>query len=496
VNVRKKVFKGTIWGIVSQIINVAFGFLTLILLARWLGPSDYGFIPLTMTVVAILGLFADFGVGHSAARFIVKYSANEVNHIKSILRDSIFFILIFGTLVSSILFIFSQEIALLLNEPGFEIFLKIGAVYLFSSNIVKYTERVFQGFQRIDLSALQITVESIFKIILAIGLVLLGFGAVGAFMGYTISLTLSAFIGSSILYFKFYRKAPNSTKSIRKKLFTYSIPILAINTSILIYMQTDIILLGYFFGTDSVAFYSIPKKIIDSLLIPAFSLGAAVAPAIAYSMVNNKHGIDGKLFYESIKYLVLLTVPIAVGLAILSRPIILILFGNEYSSSIDILRLFALLLLLFSITSISSPVLTYLGKAGMRAKLVGISAILNLLLDFALIPKFGVMGALYATIITFLPFMLSSFRICINECNLRLSVFNSLLIKVALSSLLMGLVVTIFFSNIENIYGLILAISVGAIVYCIIIFILKAITFEEIKTIINKLVLSQSSSVR
>lgn len=495
-NIERKAFKGTIWGIVSKITSVVFGFSTVILLARWLGPSEYGFIPLTMTIVAVLGIFADFGIGHSAARFIVKYSTEDVGYIKSILRDSISLIFIFGTLVSSILFIFSKEIALLLRQPGFEIFLKIGAVYLFAYNIGIYTDRVFQGFQRIDLSAVRITVESISKLILAIGLVLLGFGAVGAFLGYTISLILSAFIGSSILYFKFYRKAPNSTKSIRRKLFTYGIPVLAINTSFIIYMQTDIILLGYFLGTDSVAFYSIPTKIIDSLLIPAISLGAAVAPAIAYSIVNNKQGIDGKLFYESIKYLIILIVPIAVGLVILSRPIIIILFGNEYSSSIDILRLFALLLLIFSMTSISNPVLTYLGKAGMRAKMVGISAILNLLLDFVLIPKFGVIGALYATIITFLPYMLSSFRICINECDLRLSVFNTLLIKVTLSSLLMGLIVIIYFSNIKNIYELIFAVLVGAIVYCIIIFILKAITFEDIKNIIDKLISNQSSGVR
>lgn len=484
-NIKKQIFKGTIWGIIANIIIVVFSFITVILLARWLGPKEYGFLPLALSIATLLGSFA-VGIGQSTARFIAEYRARDISYIRSILKDGIFFIIIFGTLTSSLLVMFSQKIALFLGEPRLEIFLKIGAIYLFATYIVIYTYYVFEGFQRIDLNALRVLIESLSKIILAFGFVLLGYGAVGAYLGYVLSSIISAVIGLTILYLKFYKTAIHSIKSIKKSIFKYSIPLININAVDLIYKHIDTIMIGYFLGTNGVAFYTIPKKIIESLGIPAFSMGAAVAPAIAYGRGNNTDSINSKLFYETIKYLIILFLPIAVGLAILSQPIIILFFGKEFINSIELLRLSSLLLLLFTIGSISSSILIYTGKAGIRAKIFGIAGLMNLMLNIVFIPTFGAKGAIYATIITYIPYLLLSFRICLNEFRLSLSIFNPLIFKVLISSLLMGSVIIILFGSINTFLGLILAVFIGGIVYLILIFMLRLITIRDLSNMINR----------
>ena len=482
-NIKKRIYKGTMWGIIANINIFIFSFFTVIILARWLGPSEYGFLPLTLSITTVLGFFA-VGIGHSAAKFIAEYSAKDNGYIRSIIKDSMFLILVFGTLISFMLFILSEKIALLLGEPKLSIFLKIGAFLLLSSSFVNYLNKIFEGFQRVDLNALRITIESISRTILPIGLVLFGYGAIGAYMGYAVSSILAALIGLFILYHKFYKKLPSTTKSIRRDFYKYNIPIIAIYASDLIITQIDIILIGYFLSTDGVAFYSIPKKIIESLNIPATSLGAAVAPAIAHNRANNKDDINKKIFYDSIKYLIILLFPVVIGLAILSDSIITLFLGIEFSNSIELLRLLAFLLIIYTIGNFSNSVLLYLGKAGIRAKLFGITTILTLVLYIILIPIFGAKGAIYATIITYLPYMFLVFKICLNELNIKPSTFIPLIIRVAFSSFFMGFVLLYFFRNIQNISGLLLAVATGGIIYVMLIFILRLITLSELKKMI------------
>jgi len=61
-DIGKKVVHGTIWGVFGGIITAIFGLVIVVILARLLDPIEYGYIPLTFSIVNIISIFADFGL--------------------------------------------------------------------------------------------------------------------------------------------------------------------------------------------------------------------------------------------------------------------------------------------------------------------------------------------------------------------------------------------------------------------------------------------------
>lgn len=483
-----KVVKGTLWGILGGTITAISGLVIVVILARLLDPIEYGYIPLTFSIVNIISIFADFGISNSTSKFITEYSAKDTTLIRSIIKDSLLLKTIFGLIISIAFFFLAGNIAFLVKVPNLDIFIKVGAIFLFFNGFVVYSDRVLQGFQRIDYNTFRNTVESIFKLFFIVILVLLGYGAIGAFWGYTIGSILSALVGITILYIKFYKIFPDSKRAVHKEILLYSIPLIIVNASYLIYMQMDVFLIAYFLGTDGVAFYSVPNKFVEALRMPAIAIGAAIAPAIAYSKGRFKESPQtGALLYDGIKYVIILSVPIAIAMITVSGSIITIVLGDKYINSIPVFQGFAIFFIMMSITSVSSVTLNYLGRAGIRAKIFSISVLLKIVLDIIWIPVLGVMGAVYSTIISYSLYFFIDVGVCMKECGLKYSSFNNVLIKSLFSSILMGILLILISKHIGTIFELILAISAGTLIYFTSAFLLGLIRIDEIKKIKSKI---------
>ena len=486
-NVAKEIVRGTSWSFLAQVISFGFGFVVSVLLARWLGPESYGLIPLTTTIIAVFSIFADFGIGDSSSKYISEYRARDIRVIKSIVKDGFILKLIFGSVVSVICFFSAGLIAEFMNIPRLQPLLQVSSIMLFFMSFLGFFNAVFQAFQKLEFTTLTSFFQNIIKLVASLGLVYLGYGVIGAIVGYTIASIITALLALIIVFFKFYNRLPvsSSNKSMRKDVLKYSMPLAITSISYFIYIQSDILMLGYFTTSSEVGFYSIARQILYVVMLPMSSLRISIQPMVTYLYGENKntnHARLEEIFNYTIKYGLLLMVPSVFGLIALSKPVISIIFGEEYSRTALLLSFLSIYLIPRTIGVVGSSYLIGAGKAGIVAKLTIITAVLNFGLNLFFIPLYGALGAVITTLVTHSAYIFVAVYLAKKTYQIQfLSDLWINILKFIFASIVMyfGVISIRYLST--NLKGLLITMVLGAVIYMLILISIKGITKKDLQ---------------
>lgn len=251
--------------------------LLMVVLARYLlDPDAYGALFWAIGILAVIQLFADVGLGKSAARYFAEYREKDPGQIPYLIQSTVAYKLIVISLVSFLLLVFHEQLAVALGDPEVAPFLAAGVVYIFVNSFNGFAQIAFQGFNHLVYSAAVQAIGGATRLVFAIAFVLAGFGALGAFFGYVVGYAIAAVFGVTVLYFKFYEpyeKAPRYEPGLPRRLLEYSVPLTATRSANVVDKQIDIVLVGVFLNPVAVAFYTLAKQITDFVLAPAESLG-------------------------------------------------------------------------------------------------------------------------------------------------------------------------------------------------------------------------------
>jgi len=168
----------------------------------------------------------------------------------------------------------------------------------------------------------------------------------------------------------------------------------------LIYLQSDLIIIKYLKGDEAVgiynaafvvilAFYLIPGIIYQKFLLPKF-----------HQWANHDESSFLK-FYQAGNGIMLLAGIVLLSISYLIIPILHpLLFGNEYLESVKVLSILVLCIpVRFLATSIEIPLFTR-GFMNKKTKIMGLVALINLVLNFVLIPIYSIYGAAISTLIS------------------------------------------------------------------------------------------------
>ncbi len=393
-------FKATL---VSRAIYMVSSALLMFLLARLLNPDGYGALYWAIGILAVVQLFADLGLGKSSARYISEYSERDTGQIPYLLRSTLAFKLIALAVVSYVLLLFHEPIAIFLGDPGAAPFLAAGVLFIIANSFNVFSQIAFQGFNRLEYSAAIQALSGATRLVFALAFVLLGFGALGALFGYIVGYAVAAAVGLALLYTRFYRTyepAPEYEDGLSRRLAEYSVPLTATRSANVIDKQIDTVLVGVFLTPAAVAFYTLGKQISDFVLAPAESLGFTISPNFGEQKAAGQLEQARGIYETSLTHTLLVYVPAAVGLVLVAEPFVMMVFGAEYAGAIPVIQILAGFVVLQSITNLTSDSLDYLGRARHRAIAKGATSIANFGLNILLIPTIGVIGAAIATVAT------------------------------------------------------------------------------------------------
>ncbi len=359
-------------------------------IARALDPNGFGIYAFLTTVVAILGILSDFGLGMLATRAVARNPAQAGRYLAhtQLLR------LILGIVAYALLLL------LVLATPGYEgarLPALLFGISIFTLSGINGFNAILNGREEIHLSSLMSALVPLMT--LAIGLVLFSGGAdlVRAVIPTLIAggLVLTA---QGVLFRK--KRIFFGERIERETLldiFRQSTPLFIMSILTTLNVCLDTVLLRYMTDEATVGIYNASYKLVLALTILPVSLSEAAFPV--WSRALRAAGSASELSLGVVLRLLLFVgLPISIAISITAAPLIRLLFGEPYLGSIPVLRIHAWTLLFMFINAPLSFRLVAAGK--MRQLNITFASVvtINLAANLLLIPIYGAAGAAVATL--------------------------------------------------------------------------------------------------
>ena len=220
-----------------------------------------------------------------------------------------------------------------------------------------------------------------------------------AFLASFLLLSLTTLIQVGLLFKKLNLPKNNDYNFSYHQIFARSYPMALSAIAYFIMQSVDIIILTAYEGFESIAYYSVAVKLATVTALALMSVNIVVAPKIAEIYSTNDFEKLNKLINDSARIIFVISIPVLIILFVFSD-FMLGLFGENY-----VLAREALLLLLGGqfFSSLCGPGAVYLNMTGKQKKLNTILILglgINVILNLALIPAYGIEGAAVATLIS------------------------------------------------------------------------------------------------
>lgn len=250
-----------------------------------------------------------------------------------------------------------------------------------------------------------------------------------------------------------------------------------------VYTNLDTIMLGFINGNFEVGLYSVASKVKWLLLSAVNAVSAVLLPRLSNYYSNGKL----KKYYDELKkslsFVILVTVPLAIYFIVESKDCILLLGGSDYEGAILCMQILMPILIVSGLSNISgNQILIPQGKDSKFMQAVGFGAIVDIIFNIILMPKYAAIGAAVATLIAEITQMLIQFyfsRSDILHYIRKRTIFNALFASV------IAVIITFFIRknvSINYFYNLMITIVVFFGIY---IFILILIKDEYIKEMLK-----------
>lgn len=392
----KRLFKhSAIYAIGTGIQSMA-GLFLIPLYTKNLDAKTFGQLELLNTIILVLANLLSLGFA-SAYLKCLELDVNKEKEKKALASTAFFTTLIFSTTLT---------LFLLFLAPTIGSFFKLDStlyVYIvFGTNLSFISFSIGLAFLRAAEKSISYTLISITKFILVIGLntyfvLVLKWGLLGILSGNLISqvicllLLIPTFVKSINFSFK---------KELLKKLMIFGLAVIPSGLAMWVMDLSDRYLLNYYLDTTDVGYYALAYKfgyLISLLLVTPFQLAW---PTVSFSLAKNKEA--KKIYAKVLTYFLFVSFFVGFLITIFSKNLIPIISKTEYLKALDVIPWVAFAYVLLGVHFIIVVGLHIKNKSKYYPILIIIPGLMNLGLNFFVIPRFGIIGAGMSTFISFL----------------------------------------------------------------------------------------------
>lgn len=483
----KDFLKDAIKYLPAQIAPGIVGFIGIPIITRLFVPADYGNYSLVMAAVAILTILSSW-LPVSIVRFYPVYERDK--NLDIFYRNIINLTFISILVVSLIFLIFLLSIkSHLSSKLCLLMYVGIGVF------IVTSLFEVFQEFLRIKRQVGWYSRFAVWRSIgsLGIGLLLIFFlkrGIEGLLWG--------AILCVVIMLPLLWRKVKKGVFALHvkidsfstKEMAKYGYPIVVGNLAAWILSLSDRYILEVFRGAKEVGIYSASYNIADrSIMLLASLFMLASTPILIHIWEKEGKSRSREFLNKITRYYLIVCVPAVVGLSVLSKPIIKIMTGEQYTEGYKIIPFVALGVLFLGLQKRFNDGLLLYKKTNFIAFAVILSGLLNLGLNLLFIPRYGYFAAAITTLISY-AFLLFLMIILSRRLFVWQFPFKSL-VKVICASTIVGIVVHYVGSSLTSsaLMNLIFSVFLGALIYFVLLFLFREFQPKEneaIKQVLKK----------
>ncbi|MDP3995082.1 MAG: flippase [bacterium] len=436
-------------------------------LARALGPEVLGAYIFALSFAAFFSLVADFGIVPLAIRTFAQHPDRQKEYFTTFFSIRIF--------LAGLAILVLHGISFALGyAPELRMLLAITSVIMVMDAFTAYFYTIFRSRQNLFYEALGTVLFQI--IIFTAGLITIS-------KTNDLRILLLVIAAGSLFHVVFSSLLIKRKTKIDFRLrmntdvawqwLERAIPFFLAAGFIKAYNTIDSILIKNLVDDEAVGLYAIPAKIVFTFPFVALAVTAAVYPAMAHYAIESRPRLQS-VFFRTLQLLLTISLPICVGIYLLADPIVTRIWP-EFSASIPALRVLIWALVFLYIEFPFGSLLNATGNERRNTINRGIQLAVFLVLNLVLIPWYGFMGAVYASLFCSILIVCLGWlaaRTIVPVCTAR---FVASVAKLIIASGVMGVAVYYF----RDEFSFLIIIPVAAVLYGMLLLLLRAYTGED-----------------
>jgi O-antigen/teichoic acid export membrane protein len=474
--------KNTILYTSALTLQKVMSFVYFIVVARAIGVVNTGKYSFALSFTTIFAMLLDFGL----SQVIIRESARDEAKSRSFLANIVAFKLLASVFIWGII----ATMVNVLSYPPITrdlVYLSAFVMILDSFSLTFYG--VLRGHHNLRFESLGVIINQAMVMIVGFSAIFFHLNLIYFIVAYLVG----SIFNLSFSLFTLKRKLalapwPKFDKQVLKEIFKMALPFAIAGIFVRIYSSLDIVLLSKMANDSAIGWYSAAYKVAFALQFVGVASLAGIYPAFsAYHATNPEKLADA--FVKVLKYLTLISLPLAVGVFSLASVAIVPIFGHQYAGSIPALRILILCLPFSFICFPLGAMLNASNRQAWNAWALGLTALVNLILNLVFIPYFSYVGSAWAALLSYV-FLFASGVFLVNKILAypkRSLLWN--FIKIGVSATLMGVVAELLKFE----FNFIIVIPIAVLVYLSLIYFLGVFgreDFEEVKTMLFKKQLS------
>jgi O-antigen/teichoic acid export membrane protein len=466
----RTIAKNTTVLFIATIISYILGFFINIYIARYLGAEGFGILSLALALTGIFAIFTELGLNTLTIRDIARDKSLKDNYVTNTAIIKVFLsFLTFGLIILTVNIIgYNSEVAYVIY---------IITVSIILGAFTSIFNSIFQALQKME----YMSIGNILNAVLLFAGVLWGiyfkldiffFAAI-----YLIANSLVLIYSFLVYIWKFSIPQININLSLWKPKLKEALPFGITNIFGSIYYWIDSVMLSIMVGNEVVGWYNAAYRLMFVFLSVYAVYMSSMFPVMSKFFKTSEEFL--KLSYElSFKYLLIISIPIAVGTTLVADKVILLIYGNEFIPAILTLQILIWTIPFLFINGLSGNLLNSINKQVTIMKVTSIAAVINIILNLALIPRFSLIGSSVATVFTELVLLVILTHLLLKTDYLDWKA----VIKVIPSILISNIIMIVFIIYLRDI-NLLELILMASIIYIIAIFLTKTIDKRDISII-------------
>lgn len=386
----------------GRVVKLVVALAVQVVLARVLGAPDYGAVVLAQMVLGIGGIVAMAGLDDGVLRKL-PYHEDTPSAARGVVRDAVGIATVMSLLVAAGVFATAPFFATrVFSDPSTEVLIRLAAVALPFSILGRLGVAISRASRdaKTHVVVRQI-LDPISQFVLVGGLVVAGYGAVGALVGVVASQVLAFVVSGWLALHSLQVPIRGDTRRMARPLLAFSLPLLFAGSMEFVIVHTDTFLIGTFRASSDVGIYNVAYQIRQVGLLFFYPITFLLPPVLTRLTSSDDRQQAHRTYTVASKWLVLATTPIVLVMFTFPETAIAIPFGVQYTGGATALRLLLIPVVVTVLLSANDSALIALGHS--RIHLYGNSSavVMNLVLNLALIPPFGIVGAAAASAATF-----------------------------------------------------------------------------------------------
>jgi len=236
------------------------------------------------------------------------------------------------------------------------------------------------------------------------------------------------------------------------------------------------------YTTLAVTLYRLPH----ALIVP---ISTSLTPMLAAAISSGSSEKTKSTLFSSFKMTAILSIPCSIGMGVLARPIISMLFGGSYSAEIientaPLLSVLSVGTFLMAMLTITSSVLQSYGKQNLPVISMSCGTVVKLILNIVLISNFGIIGAPIATTCSYFVMVALNFVFAIKYSDLTAGIFNAFLPPLIAMLCCVPVTVASFLLLAKvlpaEVLATLLSVLITAVLYTVALFVARAFSKEDI----------------